>query len=44
MIMMEVPLYFESVDNAFRCFDVGDLDVITVLPLMTPYEARTVLP
>ena len=41
--MMEVPLYFETVENAFRSFNVQEqFWVKLLLPLMTP-KARTVL-
>ena len=41
--MMEIPLYFETVENAFHSFDVErGYWVKLLLPLMTP-KARTVL-
>src|SRR5678816_4909491 len=41
--MMEVPLYFETVENAFRSFNVQEqFWVKLLLPLMTP-KARTCL-
>src|SRR5688572_10771461 len=41
--MMEVPLYFETVENAFNSFNVDrQFWVKLLLPLMTP-KARTVL-
>src|SRR5688572_6692741 len=41
--MMEVPLYFETVENAFSSFQVDrEFWVKLLLPLMTP-KARTVL-